>query len=84
VPTLTATVTSKGQITIPSSIRRELGLKPGSRVLFCPQENGYQIIEEKDPLGDLKGIVAYRGPAVSIEDMDRAASNELGARWQTQ
>jgi AbrB family looped-hinge helix DNA binding protein len=29
-----ATVTSKGQVTIPVSIRRELGLKEGSKVLF--------------------------------------------------
>jgi AbrB family looped-hinge helix DNA binding protein len=29
-----ATVTSKGQITIPVAIRRELGLREGSKVLF--------------------------------------------------
>jgi antitoxin PrlF len=30
----TATVTSKGQITIPREVRRRLGLKPGDRVDF--------------------------------------------------
>ena len=37
-----ATVTSKGQITIPVSIRRELNLKEGSKVLFI--NNGKDIV----------------------------------------
>lgn len=31
---MTATLTSKGQITIPLSIRRHLGLKPGDKLEF--------------------------------------------------
>ena len=34
-----AKVTSKGQITIPVEIRKQLNLKPGDKVLFI-QENG--------------------------------------------
>jgi AbrB family looped-hinge helix DNA binding protein len=37
-----ATVTSKGQITIPISIRKELRLKEGSKVLFF--NNGKDIV----------------------------------------
>jgi AbrB family looped-hinge helix DNA binding protein len=37
-----ATVTSKGQITIPASIRKELRLKEGSKVLFF--NNGKDIV----------------------------------------
>jgi AbrB family looped-hinge helix DNA binding protein len=37
-----ATVTSKGQITIPVSIRKELRLKEGSKVLFF--NNGKDIV----------------------------------------
>lgn len=32
-------VTSKGQITIPKPIREHLGLKPGKRVVFVPEED---------------------------------------------
>ncbi|MDR0350575.1 MAG: AbrB/MazE/SpoVT family DNA-binding domain-containing protein [Coriobacteriales bacterium] len=38
-----ATVTSKGQITIPVSIRRELGLKAGSKLLFFSKGNDIVI-----------------------------------------
>ena len=30
--TVSAKITSKGQITLPASLRKELGLKPGDRV----------------------------------------------------
>ena len=36
------TVTQKGQTTIPVSIRRKLGLKPGNKVLF--EERGEEVI----------------------------------------
>lgn len=35
-----ATVTSKGQVTIPIDVRTRLGLKPGSRLVFVPWDNG--------------------------------------------
>ncbi|MDR1089028.1 MAG: AbrB/MazE/SpoVT family DNA-binding domain-containing protein [Coriobacteriales bacterium] len=37
-----ATVTSKGQITIPASVRKELRLKEGSKVLFF--NNGKDMV----------------------------------------
>ena len=36
------TATSKGQIVIPSSIRRKLGIKEGTRIQI--EENGHEII----------------------------------------
>ena len=35
-----ATITSKGQITIPKSIRQQLALDSGDRILFAVDENG--------------------------------------------
>jgi len=40
---ITATVTSKGQVTIPQQIRRRLGLKQGDRIEFII-ENGGAVI----------------------------------------
>ena len=37
---VTATVTSKGQVTVPVSVRRHLGLEAGSSVTFVVEEDG--------------------------------------------
>lgn len=51
-----ATVTSKGQITIPASVRRALGLHAGDRVLFRI-EDGRVSIHTEDA-GAKRGEVA--------------------------
>lgn len=35
-----ATLTSKGQTTIPKEIRESLGIKPGDRITFTPMPDG--------------------------------------------
>lgn len=40
----TGYVTSKGQIVIPSKLRRRFGIKPGTRINFFEEENGIKII----------------------------------------
>ena len=40
-----ATVTSKGQITLPAKIRRKLDIKPGSKVFFF--EEGDDVVIKK-------------------------------------
>jgi AbrB family looped-hinge helix DNA binding protein len=41
----TATLTSKGQTTVPKEVREHLGLKPGDRLRFGIQEDGRVVIE---------------------------------------
>lgn len=49
-----AKVTSKGQITIPKSIRNSLGLKTGGRVVFIPEGREVTMIAKtQDPLKEL-------------------------------
>lgn len=38
-----STVTSKGQVTIPKAIRRELGIRQGSRVVFAVKNGKAEI-----------------------------------------
>ena len=38
------TATSKGQIVIPSSIRRKFGIKEGTRIQIVVNENAHEII----------------------------------------
>ena len=42
---LTSTVTSKGQITLPAKLRRQMGVKPSDRVLFVKE--GKRIFVEQ-------------------------------------
>jgi antitoxin PrlF len=68
-----ATMTSKGQITIPAATRTKLRLATGSRVDFVENEAGEIVL--RPIVGDvrrLRGIVKYEGPPVSIEDMNKA------------
>lgn len=68
-----ATVTSKGQITIPAEIRRALGLVSGSRVAFVPTGTGsYELVPQAGTIQVLKGIIARPEQPVSLEQMDEA------------
>lgn len=52
-----ATITSKGQITIPKKIRERLGLKPGTKVAFLVR--GKEVVlmpKPKDPLKELENL----------------------------
>jgi len=40
----TGYVTSKGQVVIPSKLRRRFGIKPGTRVNFFEEKDGIKII----------------------------------------
>lgn len=55
---ITATVTSKGQVTIPQQIRQRLGLKQGDRVEFII-ENGGAVI--RPARADGNPFAAYTG-----------------------
>jgi antitoxin PrlF len=46
---MTATVTAKGQITIPKAVRDALGVKAGSKVDFKPLEDGHIAIVKQGP-----------------------------------
>ncbi|MGL5909155.1 MAG: AbrB/MazE/SpoVT family DNA-binding domain-containing protein [Phycicoccus sp.] len=68
-----ATVTSKGQVTIPVDVRTKLGLRPGSRLAFVPTDTGgYEIHLEAGSVKDLKGAVSHPGRPVSIDEMNDA------------
>ena len=43
-----ATVTSKGQVTLPASIRKRLGLRKGSKLIFLEEEQGIRLVAGED------------------------------------
>ena len=69
----TATLTSKGQITIPIQVRTALGLETGDRVEFVEMEDGqFSMIAASKTVHDLKGLIRKPAKAVSIEDINLA------------
>lgn len=50
-----ATMTSKGQVTVPKKVREKLGLEPGSKISFILRgEQAVMMRRSDDPLGDLR------------------------------
>ncbi|MDR2373003.1 MAG: AbrB/MazE/SpoVT family DNA-binding domain-containing protein [Bifidobacteriaceae bacterium] len=68
----TATLTSKGQITLPAEVRRALGLSRGQRVEFTQVEGGFLVTAPARPVSRLAGFFGpHQGPPVGIEQMNR-------------
>jgi antitoxin PrlF len=78
---VSATVTAKGQVTIPKQVRDELGLQDGDRVLFRIVEGGAVLARTADLL-DLAGVVPVPADArdLSWEQIRDRAHRSQAAR----
>lgn len=66
----TATITSKGQITIPKEIRKTLNLHGGDRINFFTEESGRVcILPATQDITSLKGIVPKPEKPVTMGEM---------------
>jgi antitoxin PrlF len=81
----TATMTSKGQITVPKDVREDLKLQPGSKVMFVKiAPNHYRLVARTGKVEDLFGVL-YRPcqRTLSIEEINEGiagAAAESGMR----
>lgn len=71
-----ATLSSKGQATIPKAVRERLRIKPGDRFKFFFHPDGV-IILPRIPTKRLKGSVPRLAQSVSLKEIDQAI--EAGA-----
>ena len=69
-----ATITTKGQVTIPKEIRDYLNLDTGSKVDFVIDENGIvTLIPLNTPVQSLSGILQRPGiKNATLEEMETA------------
>lgn len=69
-----ATITSKGQVTIPACVREAMGLGAGDRIEFVEVEKGqFKIVAATRSVRELKGLLQDgRRKPVSIEEMNAA------------
>ena len=75
-----ATLTTKGQITIPVEVRTALGIGAGDRLEFVEVAPGrYAVIAATRSITALKGLFGAAREAVSIDEMNAAIARR-GAR----
>ncbi len=75
----TAKVTTKGQITIPKTVRVALGVEAGDRVEFLVREDGVvEMIARTRPLLSLAGVLGERRFGVTTEEMDAGIGEQVG------
>ena len=78
-----ATVTSKGQITLPKEVRVRHGLKPGDTVEFLEEGGRTYVQARKARAIDLAGILGAppSGKSLDIGDFDDAIMDAVAEDW---
>jgi len=78
-----ATVTSKGQITIPASVRKKLRLHSGSKVDFVENGAGEFVIRPKtSDIRTLRGFLKYEARSVSVEEMNETIADAVAEDFE--
>ena len=73
----TATITSKGQITIPTLVRAALGVGAGDRVEFVQVEaDRFELVAATQSVAALKGLIRQPASPVTIEAMNEAIASQ--------
>jgi AbrB family looped-hinge helix DNA binding protein len=74
----TATVTSKGQITIPSTIRSALNVVAGDRVEFVrTADDRFEVVAVTQEVGQMRGMIKAK-QTVSIDEMNQSIRAKAG------
>ncbi len=76
-----ATITSKGQITLPLAVRNGLGLSAGNQVDFIAMDGSFMVVPVRCDVTTLRGRFAGRvKKTVSIDAMNEAIADGAAAR----
>lgn len=73
-----ATMSSKGQVTIPKDVREVLGIGVGDRVSFLVRDDG--VVELRPETVDLRGLygsLKRQGRAISVEEMNEGIAEAV-------
>lgn len=74
-----ATLTSKGQITLPKDLRKKFSLCPGDRVEFIfDDDQSVRLVPKHIPVSQLKGLLPKPSKPVSLEEMQDAIIKKAG------
>lgn len=81
----TTKLSTKGQVTIPISIRQANNWKAGLDLVVIQREDGV-LLKPKRPfppttIDEVAGCLKYDGPPISIEEMDEAIRQAILEEW---
>ena len=69
-----ATLSSKGQITIPAALRTLFGWRTGDVIDFvvCEETSRVELVAKRNSVTALKGLIGSPTKTVTLEEMDAA------------
>ncbi len=78
---MTATLTSKGQVTIPKAVRDRLNLAPGDKLEFVFDTDGaVRLVAMTSSVQQLKQLLPPARRIVSLDEMDQAIAAGASAQ----
>lgn len=80
-----ATLTSKGQMTLPSAVRTRLGLEAGDHLLVTIQDDDTIILKRRPSTGvtALRGLLPKPKRALTVAEMDAGVAAHLAAKHRS-
>jgi AbrB family looped-hinge helix DNA binding protein len=77
-------VSSRGQVVLPKAIRDKRHWKAGTKLMIEERPEGVLLrpieAKKKFTIDDLRGMLKYKGPPRSIEEMNAAIEKEVRRR----
>jgi AbrB family looped-hinge helix DNA binding protein len=73
----TSTLTTKGQVTIPAEVRRQLGLKPGDRVAFIVNADEVRLVRQETRVEAAFGL-CKADVSLTDDDIERVIRQRAG------
>jgi antitoxin PrlF len=70
---LLATVTDKGQVTVPAEVRRRLGIRPRDKLAFVLDGDTVRLVRRGSVVARTAGVLKGASTPVSAEEMREAA-----------
>lgn len=79
-----STATSKGQTTIPKSVRDVLGIKDGTPLTWILEDGNIRVVAKTLNAADLAGILGPppNGVRLSIDEMNDAIGEAVAERFE--
>lgn len=84
-PKITTTVSTKGQVVLPAAVRKRHGWDAGTQLIVEETPQGV-LLKGQSPFGpptrpeDVFGMLKYKGPPKTLEEMDAAIELEVRRR----